>query len=110
MSDCRERIPEHDGGVNECSVPFLVAEGVVDLFQPVEIDKCEQERFPSSVSQVRVMFGQGEEPPPVIEPGQVVDESEGQHTQLDAMLEGGYLQGSYGCSERFYENSKYRTL
>src|SRR5216683_3396575 len=52
-----ERVLQHRGSVHQDAVSFLVAEGVVDPFQTVEIDKCEQERFPGSVSQLRVMFG-----------------------------------------------------
>ena len=90
----QERILGHDGGTNQCAIPFLVAEGVVDSFQAVEIDKCEQERFCGSVSQVRVMFGQSEEPRPVIEPCQIIDQSEGQLAQLHAMSLHGVAEGA----------------
>ena len=68
-----ERIHEHPSGVHEGTVPFLVAEGVVDLLHAVKIDKADQKWLSCPVSQLHVMSRQSQEPAPITEPGQIVD-------------------------------------
>src|SRR5512136_1310912 len=64
-----KRVSEYVRGVQQGTVSFLVAEGVIDLLHAVEIDKQDQERPSRAMRQLDVMLRKSQQAPPVVESG-----------------------------------------
>ena len=68
-------------------------EPIINLFHPIEVDKSDQERLASSISQFDLVLRQREKSPAIVKPGQIIIERQVQQFYLYPLPFDGVAEG-----------------
>ncbi len=71
-----EGVLQHLGRLDERGVALLVAGGIVDLLEVVEVDVEQGQLLPRPVGDLHLLLGEGQEAAAVVDLGQLVDEGQ----------------------------------